>query len=430
MNAVAVATPGPRLLGRRGPWLHGDFFRLFAAQTVSLFGSEITLIALPLTAALTLDATPAQMGLLAAVGKVPYVLFGLLAGVWVDRLSCRSVLVATDFGRAVLLGSIPLAAVAGVLRIEHLFVVALLAGVLTVFFDVAYQSYLPELVERDHLADGNSKLEASKSLAEMAGPMLGSVLLQIAAAPFAIGVDALSFLFSGLFLRSIRTSVARANTRARAGVLSEVRVGVSLVLRHSILRSIAACSASMNLFYQMLAAVYILYVTTELQLPPAAVGIIFGLGSVAGLAGALVASPAATRFGLGKTLIASTLVSGLGGLAVAFVHGSDLLVIAALTCAQLLLTFGIPLYNINQLSMRQAITPPGLRGRVSATNRCLVWGTMPIGSLLGGALGEVLGLEATIAIAGLGMLLSCAWLIASPVRTLTAETVAALPELS
>lgn len=404
--------------------------RLFAAQTVSLFGSEITFIALPLTAALTLGATPAQMGLLAAGGKVPLVLFGLLAGVWVDRLRCRSVLVVTDVGRALLLGSIPLAAGFGVLRMEHLFVVALAAGILTVFFDVAYQSYLPELVDRDQLTDGNSKLEASKSLAEMAGPMLGSVLLQIAAAPFVIGIDALSFLFSGLCLRSVRTSVAPTNARTRAGMLSEVRVGVSLVLRHSILRSIAACSASMNLFYQMLAAVYILYVTTQLQLPPAALGIIFGVGSLAGLAGALIASPAASRLGVGKTLIASTIVSGLGGLTVAFVHGSDLIAVAALTFAQLVLTFGIPIYNINQVSMRQAITPPGLRGRVNATNRVLVWGTMPIGSLLGGALGEMLGLPAAIALAGLGMVVSCAWLICSPVRTLTAKSVAALPELA
>ncbi len=430
MNAVAVSAARPRHFRRSGLWTHRDFLRLFSAQTVSLFGSEITFIALPLTAVLTLGASPAQMGLLAAMSKVPFVLVGLFAGVWVDRLRCRSVLVAADFGRAILLGSIPLAAAFGVLRMEHLFVVAFLAGILTVFFDVAYQSYLPELVERDQLSDGNGKLEASKSLAETAGPILGSGLLQIAAAPFAIGIDALSFVVSGLFLRSIRTSAVPQPIRLQAGMLSEVRVGVMLVLRHSILRPIAACSASMNLFYQMLAAVYIIYVTTQLQLPPAAVGIIFGIGSLAGLGGAVVASPAAERLGVGRTLILSVVVSSVGALAVLLVHTSDVIAVATLTAAQLVMTFGIPVYNINQLTMRQAITPPGLRGRVNATNRCLVWGTMPVGSLMGGVLAQLIGMEPTIALAGCGMLLTCLWLVASPVRTLTADKASALAELA
>jgi len=430
MNAVAVSAARPRPFGRGGLWAHTDFLRLFAAQTVSLFGSEITVIALPLTAVLTLGATPAQMGLLAAASKLPYVIVGLFAGVWVDRLRCRSVLVSADFGRAVLLGSVPLAAVLGVLRMEHLFAVAFLAGILTVFFDVAYQSYLPELVNRDRLIDGNGKLEASKSLAETAGPIIGSVLLQIAAAPFAIGIDALSFVLSGLFLRSIRTSTVPRPTCSRAGVLSEVRVGVLLVLRHSILRPIAVCSASMNLFYQMLAAVYIIYVTTQLHLSPAAIGLIFGIGSLAGLGGAVVASPAAERLGIGMTLILSIVVSSVGALAILLVHSSDLFAVATLTAAQLVLTFGIPLYNINQLSMRQAITPPGLRGRVNATNRCLVWGTMPIGSLIGGLLAQAIGMQPTIALAGAGMLLTCLWLVISPVRSLTARKAAALADLA
>jgi hypothetical protein len=254
MSAVPAAAVRRRPFGLPWPsagglWAQRDFMRLFAAQTVSLFGSEITLIALPLTAVLILGASPAQMGLLAAVGKVPYILVGLLAGVWVDRLRCRSVLVAAYLGRAVLLGSIPIAAAFGALRMEHLFVVAFLAGILTVFFDVAYQSYLPELVERDEMAEGNGKLEASKSVAEMAGPILGSGLLQVAAAPFAIGVDALSFVVSGLFLRSIRTSAEPKLRPLRSSVLGDVLQGIRLVVHHPLLRPIAACSATMNLFY-------------------------------------------------------------------------------------------------------------------------------------------------------------------------------------
>jgi MFS family permease len=428
MSVFPAAALQRRWIGSRSLWAHGDCLRLFAAQSVSLFGSEISVIALPLTAVLMLGAGPAQMGVLAAAEKVPYVLVGLFAGVWVDRLRCRSVLVAADFGRAVLLGSIPLAAAFGVLHMEHLLLVALLAGILTVFFDVAYQSYLPELVDRSQLADGNGKLEASKSIAEMAGPMLGSGLLQIAAAPFAVGIDAVSFLFSGLFLRSIRASSPPKAAAARSGVLAEVGVGIRLVLRHRLLGPIAACSATMNLFYQMLSAVYILYVTVELQLPPVWIGIIFGIGSLAALGGAMLASRLADRFGMGSTLMVSTIVSGLAGLSLALLRPGPMALVL-LIVAQMLMMLGVPVYNINQLSLRQSITPAGLRGRVNATNRVLVWGTMPVGSLLGGLLGQAIGLQPTIAIAATGMLLAALWILASPVRGLNREKLAALAEL-
>jgi MFS family permease len=430
MNAVAISAVPSRARSHSGLWSNAPFARLFAAQSVSLFGSEITQIALPLSAAVVLGASPAEMGVLAAVGKLPYLLFGLVAGVWVDRLRYRSVLVCADFGRAVLLGAIPLAALLGALRIEHLYVVAFLAGALTVFFDVAYQSYVPELVERDQLAAANGRLEASRSIAEMAGPILGSALLQVAAAPFAIGIDALSFVLSGAFVRCIRSSAAPLESTARAGMLAEVRVGVRLVVRHPLLRPIAACSASMNLFYQMISAVYILHVTTELQLPAAYVGVIFGIGSLAAVVGAMLAAPLAHHFGTGTTLAASTALSGVAGAAIVLVHGQGTFALAGLSATQMLMMLGVPVYNINQLSLRQSITPAGLQGRVHATNRCLVWGTMPIGALAGGLLGQAIGLEPTIAIGGIGMLIGGAWIIASPVRRLSRERLAALGQIS
>lgn len=439
MNALPASAVGvrhrawglPHVSARgRGLWSEHDFLRLFASQTVSLFGSEITLIALPLTAVLVLGASPAQMGLLAAVSKAPYILVGLLAGVWVDRLRCRTVPVAADVGRAVLLGSIPVAAAFGVLRIEQLFIVAFLAGLLTLFFDVAYQSYLPELVTREQLPEGNSKLEASKSFAELIGPVMGSALLQIAAAPFAIGVDALSFVASGAFLRSIRTSAAPVPSAARPSVLAEVAEGIRIILKHPLLRPIAACSATMNLFYQMLMAVYVLYVTTQLHLSPGYIGIVLGIGNGAGLIGAVLSTRIAGRIGMGRTLVASTLVTALGGMLVALAHPDAVLTLPALILGQLVMMLGVPIYNINQVSMRQSITPPGIRGRVNATTRCLVWSTMPIGSLMGGALGETLGLQETIAIAAFGMLLAGLWVWLSPVRTLTAEKIAALTDLA
>jgi hypothetical protein len=289
---------------------------------------------------------------------------------------------------------------------------------------------LPELIDREQLIEGNGKLEASKSIAEMAGPLLGSALLQIAAAPLAIGVDAVSFLVSGAFLRSIRITAEPVARPARASMLVEVAEGIRLVIHHPLLRPIAACSATMNLFYQMLLAVFILYIVTELRLPPALVGVVLGVGSLAGLAGALVASRASRRFGTGKTMIAATVISGVGGLIVALGHGDGLDTLPWLIGSQLVMIFGVPIYNINQLSLRQSITPAGVRGRVNATSRCLVWGTMPLGSLLGGFLGGAIGLQQTIALAAIGMLLAGLWIALSPVRGLREEAIADLADLS
>ena len=435
MGATSAALGRRRLFRLRTPalgglWTHRDFVRLFTAQSVSLFGSEITYVALPLTAVIVLGASPGQMGVLVAAERVPHLLVGLIAGVWVDRLRCRSVLVAADLGRAALFGSIPLTALFGVLRIEQLFIVAFLAGVLTVFFDVAYQSYLPELVEREQLAEGNAKLEGTKSVAEMAGPILGSALLQVAAAPFLIGLDALSFIFSGAFLRSICTNAPPVAHSSGGGMLSDVIHAVRLVLRHPLLRPLAGCSATMNFFYQMMLAIYVLYITRDLGLPPTLVGVVFGIGSLGALFGAIVASPAARRFGTGKTLMGGTLLSGIGGLTIAFAHTSGFGTLPTLIAAQLLLIVGIPIYNINQLSLRQAITPAGVRGRVNATVRFLVWGTMPIGALLGGYLGETLGVQPTLTIGAAGMLLAGLWVLASPLRHLTPEKVAALTTIA
>jgi MFS family permease len=213
-------------------------------------------------------------------------------------------------------------------------------------------------------------------------------------------------------------------------MLSEVAEGIRLVLHHPLLRPIAACSATMNLFYQMLMAVFILYITTELQLPPAFVGLVLGLGSLGGLGGALVASRAAHRFGTGRTLVAAALISGLGGLIAALGQGVGLASLPWLIGSQVVMIFGVPIYNINQLSLRQSITPAGVRGRVNATNRCLVWGTMPLGSLLGGFLGQGIGLQPTIAVAAIGMLLAGLWIALSPVRGLRAESIAGLADLS
>jgi MFS family permease len=400
-----------------GLWARPDFVRLWAAQGVSLFGSEITMIALPLTAVLVLGVSPAQMGFLAAAERLPFLLVGLLAGVLVDRWQYRSVLIGADIGRAVLFGSIPVAAALGLLRMEQLYVVALLAGCLTVFFDIAWQSYLPALVERSELADGNSKLEATRSVSEMAGPLLAGGLLTLVAAPFLIGIDALSFVASAACLRTIRID-SKPSTSARKSLVKDIGQGLSLVRRHPLLRPIAVCSATLNLFFQMSMAVFILYITQTLQLPPAAVGVVFGIGSLGALLGALLASRAAKRFGTGPTIVGAAALSACGALGIALAASAGPAALVVLIVAQVVGLVGVPIYNINQVSLRQAITPPELRGRVNATMRCLVWGTMPIGSLMGGFMAEAIGLRPTIAVAAAGMLLAAVVVAFSPVMRL------------
>src|SRR5438874_7367780 len=273
-----------------GLWRHPEFVKLWTGQTISRFGSEISQLAIPLAAALVLDASPAQMGLLSAFEFAPFLLLSLFAGVWVDRVRRRPVLIVADIGRAVILGSIPVAAVLGVLRIEQLYVVGLLTGVLTVFFDVAYQAYLPVLVSREHLVEGNSKLEVSRSVAQIAGPGVAGALVQVVSAPIAVVVDALSFVASVISLLFIHAPEPAPVRRpgAAGSMWSELREGLGVVLGNPLLRSIAACTGMSNLFSNAWAAVYVLYLTRELGLPPAIIGLIFAVSGPGALLGALL----------------------------------------------------------------------------------------------------------------------------------------------
>lgn len=406
-----------------GLWRHPDFMKLWAGQTVSQFGSQITLLALPLAAILSLGASPFEVGVLAAVERAPFLLVGLFAGVWVDRLRRRPILIGADVGRALLLASIPVAAMLDVLTIVQLYVVGFLVGVLTVGFDVAYQSYLPALVKRSQLVEGNSKLEISNSVAYITGPGIGGALVQVLTAPVAIVFDACSFLVSALFLRSIRAAepapVSRqAGAAPQGGVWREIGEGLGVVLRNPLLRSIAGCTGTSNLFSNMLFAVYVLYATRDLGLEPAAIGLIFAMAGPGALIGSFLAAPVARRFGLGPAIVGSALLFGPPALLIPLVSGSPAVTLPLLIAAEFLIGLMSPIYNINQVSLRQAIVPDRLQGRMNATMRFLVWGTMPIGSLIGGVLGGYIGLRPTILIAAVGMAISALWVVFSPVRQL------------
>ncbi len=412
-----------RGIALRGLWRHSEFVKLWTGQTISRFGSEISALAIPLAAALVLNASPAQMGFLGAFEFAPFLLLSLFAGVWVDRLPRRPILIVADVGRAILLGSIPVAALLGVLHIEQLYAVGLLSGVLTVFFDVAYQAYLPVLVSRRHLVEGNSKLEVSRSVAQIAGPGVAGALVQLVTAPFAVVVDALSFVVSVLFLLVIRTPEPppARHDGSTGSIWAELREGLALVVGNPLLRSIAACTGTSNLFSNATMAVYVLYLTRQLGIQPAVLGLILAVAGPGALLGAVIAGWLARRFGLGATIVGSIFVGELSNLLVPLAGGTTLVITATLMVAMFVGGAASPIYNINQVSLRQAITPDRLQGRMNASMRFIVWGTIPIGALLGGTLGELIGVWQTIALSSVCGLLAPLFVVLSPVRELRVQ---------
>lgn len=404
-----------------GLWHHPDFRKLWISQSISLVGSQVTMLALPLVAVLALGATPAQMGILNAAQFLPFLLFGLLAGAWIDRRRRRPIMVWTDLGRMVLLGSIPLAAWLGILRIEYLYAAAFLIGIQTVFFDVAYQSFLPSLVSRDRLIEGNARLEVSRSFAQIAGPGLGGALVQVLTAPLALVVDSISFLLSALFLWLIRAEEPLPAASERRSLRTEISDGLRFVLGNPLLRANAGCTGSWNLCSSAVTALFVLYATRELHLDAATLGLILAAAGPGALLGAALSGRITRWLGLGRTIILMVIVGSIGSLAVPLAASlTPTLAVALMALGYFTGGIGGTVYNISTVSLRQAITPERLQGRMNATIRFIVWGTMPIGSLLGGFLGEAIGLWPTLLAAVLAMQLSFLWPLFSPLRHLQA----------
>lgn len=404
-----------------GLWRHRDFLKLWSAETISQFGTQVSNLAMPLVAILVLDASAFEVAALVTVFFLPFILFTLPAGVWVDRWPRRPILVVADLGRAGLLATIPVAYVTDMLTLLQLFVVGFLYGVCTVFFDVAYMSYLPSLVEREQIIEGNSKLEISRSAAQVAGPGLGGALVEIFTAPYAVLVDAVSFLGSGLFILGIRnhqeSHVAEAKER-RPSLWTELTEGLRFVLGNPYLRAQAGCTATSNFFFSVGFSIVLVYFVRGLGLSPGVIGIVFSLGSIGSLVAALTTGWLTSRFGVGPTT-----------LAVAFLQGPAMLLIAlapqaapipVLVASGLLTGFVIVVYNINQVSFRQAICPERLQGRMNSVMRFIVWGTIPLGNLSGGALATWIGLRETIAVGAVGAGSAFLWILFSPMRSVRA----------
>jgi len=405
-----------RLRPQGALWANRDFLWLWAAQTVSQFGSEITGLALPLVAIIVLDATTFEVAALAVVDWLPFFLFSLPAGVWIDRLQRRPILIAADWGRALALSSIPLAYLFDVLTLGQLYIVGLIVGTLTMFFDLSYQSYLPSVVERDELGEGNSKLEVSRSAAQVAGPGLAGVLVTILTAPYAILLDAISFVASALSLSRIKRREQKPERPPdeRPGFRAEIGEGLRFTLRHPLQRPIIVFVAISNLFVNMLFAIYLVYAVRELDLSATTIGLIFSLGSVGSLVGALTANRVARALGIGRGLITVATTGGLGLLLIPLASGD--LVIPFLVLANMLWGFFVLNYFVTAVSLIQAITPDHLLGRTNASRRFVVQSMIPLGALLGGTLGTFIGLRPTIAIGAVGASLAVIPLFFSPLR--------------
>ena len=410
-----------------GLWRHPDFVRLWAGETVSIFGSLVGGLALQFTAVLWLDATPLQLSLLLGSQFVPGFAVGLFAGAWVDRLHRRPILIAADVGRALALLTIPLAAVFGLLTIGQLYVVALVANSLSVFFDVAYEAYLPTLVEPEELVEGNSKLTASASVAEFGAFSASGWLVQLLTGPGAILVDALSFVWSAVFVGRIRTpEPPRAPHHERQHIRLEIREGIVLVAQTPLLRSLAVTNLIRMLSTRMLGVVYLLYLNREVGFGPGLLGMIFAVGGLTSLAGAAMAGRSSSFGGLGSALVLSSFLIAAGTFFMPLAASVSIVGAACLVANQLITDPAWTFYDINSVSLRQTITPKRLLGRMNASILFVEFGAMLAGTALGGVLGEVIGLRETLFVAVGGMALSAVWLLFSPVARL--RSMPPLPE--
>ncbi|HLO36143.1 MAG TPA: MFS transporter, partial [Candidatus Deferrimicrobium sp.] len=440
---------------RRSLFRHRNYAKLWSAATVSLFGTQVSQIAIPFIAAVVLKASAGEVGLLTTIEFLPFILFTLPAGVWVDRFPKRRILVIGDLGRALMLVSIPVAHVLGVLTIWQLYVVGFVNGAMTVFFDVADQSFLPTILERDELVEGNAKLQISQSSAQILGQPVGGGLVALLTAPLAVLIDAASYVGSATLILWIRltSSGARATGRRSDGPTSaaaaeggtatspsagpslageaeaadrspadeggmrrQIMAGLRYIGTHRYLAAIAASTATSNLFSNIAFAIMPVYLYRTLELSPATVGAIGGAGGVGVLLGALIASRTATTFGVGPVIVGSMFIGGLAGLLVPAAPPD--LAFWFVGASFFVVSFGSVIYNVNQVSLRQAITPEHFLGRMNATMRFLVWGTIPIGSLIGAGLSEIIGVHETIWVGSILGVLAFLPVLLSPVRSL------------
>jgi MFS family permease len=413
--------------------LSRDFTKLWSALSVSLLGSEITRLALPLFAATVLHSSPFQMGILVAASQVPFLLCSMPAGIVADRMRRRPILVAMDVGSAIFLLTIPLTVPFGGPYFLQLCVVAFGIGTFTVFSEVAHYAYVPSLVGRDQLTAVNSRLQVSYSVTESAGPGVAGVLVQTITAPFAVLVDAVSFVVSAFLLRSIKKVEELPNAAGEpVSIIRALTDGVRILMRDRLLRPIIITGLFVAIFENGILALYVLYATRELGLNAATVGVIFIAGGLGAIPGAMLARWVGDRFGIGPAIVTGLLFAAIAGLLVPLASGPVVLIIVMLAASKAIGALTFTVANIHQWSLRQAVTPNELAGRVTAGQRFIVYGGGSLGALFGGALGGAIGVRPALFVCVIGAILAPLLTVFSPVRTLREQPpeVAEVPEES
>ncbi len=422
----------PRNRHERSLWSNGTFHTIWLAATISDFGLYISALALPLTAAVTLEASPFQMGLLTAVEWLPFVALGLIAGVVVDRLPRRTLLIATDWLRAALLAVIPILAITGGLRFEVLLAVAFAVGTCSLVFQVAQVSLLPGVLSRADLTVANSRLEASAATAQATGPGLAGLLIAALSAPIAVGVNALSFAVSGLILKRLPANAddesrAADGQEADRGIVLAARVrqggreiaeGLRVFADQPILRASLLASTTINLFGFVFMAVYILFMTRTLGLSEVVIGAILSLGGVGAVAGSLLSDRLQRRLGFGRAMVWAMLVCCAASLLIPLAFVAPSFAVPLLAVAELVQYGTLAIFNIGGRTLRQVLAAAPVQGRVNATARTLIGAGTLVGSLAGGLLGGWIGLGNTLIVGAIGMMLAIPIVLLSPLGAL------------
>jgi predicted MFS family arabinose efflux permease len=396
-----------------------DFRRLWLGQTISLVGTQVSLLAIPLTAAIALHASATQMGMLGASQWLPFLLLGLPAGVWVDRQRRRPVMIMADLARALSLGVVPVAAAFGILSLPILYVSVFATGVLQVLFELSYQSYIPVLVGPERLMRANSRIQASVSGAEVAGPGIAGIMTQLVTAPGAVLVDAVSYIVSAWSIASIRTVESPPAVKgAREPLRRAVGAGLRLVGSQPILRSIAIEAGVYNLFDTAMRTLIVLFAVRRLGMAPGLFGVVLALGAVGSVAGAVTIERREARWRVGRVLVLAYAAACFLPLAIPLAGGPPPVAAAILFTVFAPLGFALAVVQIYVWSIRQSIVPPDLLGRMNAAYRFIVSGTLPLGAVLGGALGSLFGLRGGIAVSAAGIALAIVPILLSPIPTL------------
>jgi MFS family permease len=396
------------------------FRRFWLGETISLFGDQITLIALPLAAVLVLDASPAQMGYLGAASLAPNLFFALHAGAIVDRRGKRrQTMIAADLGRALLLATIPVAYAFDVLTIAQLYAVAFLTGTLSVFFFVSYSTLFVSMVPRERYVEANSLLAGSRAFSFVAGPSVGGVIIQILSAPYALAADAASFLMSAYFLNSIRPDEPPTEDAAHGRVTD----GLRFIWRTPTLLASLLSSATINFFNFVFFALFILYATRSLHVRPGVLGLVLGAGAIGGLLGSIVTTRLSRRIGVGPVVVLGSFLFPIPLLLVPLAGGPKPVVLALLFLAEFGSGLGVMIFDISLASIFQAVVPDRLRARFSGAYTFVNYGVRPLGALVGGALGSTIGLRPTLWIGAAGAIVGGLFLLPSPM-----PRIHALPE--